>query len=422
MTDTNFNSKFENGNSQAGKVATASSFDLPVSNNSSPNALSESGQASLPEGGLGESRPGAVSPSTPGEAVGANGIPDSGFPIPDAVRNIPDSGFPIPDSRPQADDSTFKIQDSRHQAQDSRFNAQDSIIKTQDPTSNGPSSTSQVQDSSSQVSNSRLLIPHLSSQQLQFLMRVAPAALESERVYQIPAAVTLAQAILESATSAGWGSSSLFRIANNPFGIKYEHFGGVVRGLGTGEGHCAEQSAPNMSTPAAHLWGSNETLGAGDSRLRIQNSGAHSGAAISGLTLPGSGAMPAPSPQHPAPPPQTYGAFDAETWEIVNGQKKTMMAQFQRFPNLTEAFRAHAQLLCSAHYRPAFAVRDDWKQFAERLGPKSSPHDLEHCGYSTNPSYSAELVKLVTLYRLDDPRAVQWLATGIDPGRALGSQ
>ena len=47
---------------------------------------------------------------------------------------------------------------------------------------------------------------------------------------------------------------------------------------------------------------------------------------------------------------------------------------------------------------------------------------MPHCGYSTNPSYSAELVKLVTLYRLDDPRAVQWLATGIDPGRALGSQ
>jgi flagellum-specific peptidoglycan hydrolase FlgJ len=349
-----------------------------------------------------------VNPSTPGEAVGANGIPDSGFPIPDAVRNIPDSGFPIPDSRPQADDSTFKIQDSRHQAQDSRFNAQDSIIKTQDPTSNGPSSTSQVQDSSSQVSNSRLLIPHISSQQLQFLLRVAPAALESERVYQIPAAVTLAQAILESATSAGWGSSSLFRIANNPFGIKYEHYGAGHCGVGSGEGHCAEQSASKPSTPGSRTGGggSNETPRTADSEFRIQDSGA----------------MPAASPQHPAPAPQAYGAFDAETWEIVNGQKKVMMAQFQRFPNLTEAFRAHAQLLCSPHYRPAFAVRHDWKQFAERLGPKSSPLDLEHCGYSTNPSYSAELVKLVTLYRLDDPRAVQWLATGIDPGRAVGSQ
>jgi hypothetical protein len=57
-----------------------------------------------------------------------------------------------------------------------------------------------------------------------------------------------------------------------------------------------------------------------------------------------------------------------------------------------------------------------WQQFAERLGPKTSPGDTEHCGYSTNPSYSAELMNLIKRYRLDDPRAQQWLATGHDPG------
>lgn len=67
-------------------------------------------------------------------------------------------------------------------------------------------------------------------------------------------------------------------------------------------------------------------------------------------------------------------------------------------------------------------MRDDWKKFAERLGPKTSPLDSEHCGYSTNPSYSAELIELVNLYRLNDPRAVQWYATGQDPGhRAIDS-
>jgi flagellum-specific peptidoglycan hydrolase FlgJ len=190
---------------------------------------------------------------------------------------------------------------------------------------------------------------------LQFLLRVAPGALESERVYQVPACITLAQAILESATSAGWGASSLFRLANNPFGIKFSY-----RAL-----------EPSHNDPVL-----------------------------------GSAGLPIPDP---------YGAFDAQTWEIENGQKKVMIAQFQRFPNLTEAFRAHAQLLCSPRYRPAFAVRLDWKRFAERLGPKTSPLDSEHCGYSTNPSYSAELIKLVELYRLNDPRAVEWFATGQDP-------
>ena len=68
-------------------------------------------------------------------------------------------------------------------------------------------------------------LSHLSSQQLQFLLRVTPSALASQREYEVPACVTVAQAILESATPKfGWGSSVLFRVANNPFGIKYSHF------------------------------------------------------------------------------------------------------------------------------------------------------------------------------------------------------
>jgi flagellum-specific peptidoglycan hydrolase FlgJ len=213
-------------------------------------------------------------------------------------------------------------------------------------------------------------------------LRVAPPALESERAYQVPACVTLAQAIVESATSAGWGSSSLFRIANNPFGIKYCHWESEV-----GSPESEVQKTISNSAQASTDLGARTS----DSGLRTSD-------------------------------PEAYGAFDAQTWEIENGQKKVMMAQFQRFPNLTEAFKAHAQLLCSPRYRPAFAVRHDWKQFAERLGPKSSPLDSEHCGYSTNPSYSAEIIKLVELYRLNDPRAVEWFATGKDPGAGYGNR
>jgi flagellum-specific peptidoglycan hydrolase FlgJ len=211
----------------------------------------------------------------------------------------------------------------------------------------------------------------LTSQRLQFLLRVTPPALESERWHEIPACVTIAQAILESATPQfGWGSSSLFRLANNPFGINYYH--------------------PATKPSAADC----ETV-----EFATQSS----------LPFPG---------QHVAAT-ETYGAFDPATWEIENGRKHVGLAQFQRFPSLTEAFAAHAQLLRTPRYRPAYDVRHDWKQFAERLGPKSSPLDTEHCSYSTNPSYAAELINLIELYRLSDPRALQWFATGMDPGHGV---
>ena len=219
--------------------------------------------------------------------------------------------------------------------------------------------------------------PHLTSQQLQFLLRVTPSALESERVYEVPACVSIAQAILESATPKfGWGNSVLFRVANNPFGIKHSHFSTEVTSSAVEK---VEKVKEVEKTEAAKP--------------------------LTLSTFSTSSTVPEP-----------YGEFDATTWEIENGQKKVIMAQFARFPNLDEAFRAHALLLRAPRYRPAFAVHREWKQFAERLGPKASPMDMEHCGYSTNPSYSAELIKLVSLYRLDDPRAVEWYATGEDPG------
>ena len=210
----------------------------------------------------------------------------------------------------------------------------------------------------------------LTSQRLQFLLRVSPPALDSERWHEIPACVTIAQAILESATPKfGWGSSSLFRLANNPFGIKIKYY-----------------------SPATHP--SAAYCPTADSATR--------------------GSPPFPGKQVAAA--EAYGAFDAATWEIEDGQKMAALADFQRFANLTQAFAAHAQLLRMPRYRPAYDVRHDWKQFAERLGPKLSPLDTEHCGYSTNPSYSAELIKLIELYRLNDRRALLWLATGVDPG------
>jgi len=65
----------------------------------------------------------------------------------------------------------------------------------------------------------------MTEQQKQFLKTVTGPAFEAERVYGIPGAVTVAQAILESAGRVNghweWGASPLFVHANNPFGIKY---------------------------------------------------------------------------------------------------------------------------------------------------------------------------------------------------------
>lgn len=178
----------------------------------------------------------------------------------------------------------------------------------------------------------------MTEQQVQFFAKVVPPALDSEREYGIPAAVTIAQAILESATpKLGWGSSSLFRLANNPFGIKY-----------------------------------------------AQRQGA-----------------------------QDYGHFDVPTWEIENGQRVEVPAEFQRFPNLKAAFFAHAALLLRPRYMPAYKSRQDCREYAMAV---------MNCGYSTDrpelckkpgcPHYAGKLIQLIEQYHLDDPTALAEYAAG----------
>ena len=75
-------------------------------------------------------------------------------------------------------------------------------------------------------------------------------------------------------------------------------------------------------------------------------------------------------------------------------------------------------LLMRPRYRAAYAVRGDWQKFAAALGPKVSPLDSEHCGYSTNPGYAALISELVREFGLDNPRALAWFAEGADPQMA----
>ena len=213
----------------------------------------------------------------------------------------------------------------------------------------------------------------LNEHQIAGLRTVVPAAVAAEAALFLPRAftiVSIAQCIAESATRSGWWTSRLYRVKNNPFGIKLGHRQGA-----------------------------------------------------------------------------DYGHFDAATWEIVDGKKIEVIAEFQTFPNLREAFIAHAALLLRPMYRPALdASRDagqslEWqvRNCAERLGPKvpaclvhgiptvadasggkefkpypgsacpvcnlalSPGCDRIHCGYCTNPNYGRLLWSLVEECGLLDP-------------------
>jgi flagellum-specific peptidoglycan hydrolase FlgJ len=60
--------------------------------------------------------------------------------------------------------------------------------------------------------------------ELDWLKTMVPAAQKAQARWQVPAAITLAQCILESSTPAkGWGQSELALKANNYFGVKASH-------------------------------------------------------------------------------------------------------------------------------------------------------------------------------------------------------
>jgi flagellum-specific peptidoglycan hydrolase FlgJ len=183
----------------------------------------------------------------------------------------------------------------------------------------------------------------LNTSQLSFLAQVVTPARDSEREYGIPAAVTIAQAIIESTAKVGatwtWGGSTLFWLHNNPFGMKF-----------------AKWMEAHGATPQFK-----------------------------------------------------------ETQEIVQGEAVTIKDAFAHFPDLATAFRVHALLFRKPHYASAMAALQSgdaaaapWLRFAQQLGP-------DHCGYSTNPRYAAMIANFVGQYRLDDPRALDWYASGKDP-------
>jgi flagellum-specific peptidoglycan hydrolase FlgJ len=63
----------------------------------------------------------------------------------------------------------------------------------------------------------------VNAQQNAFLRLAVPAAQAAQRKYGVPTSVTVAQAIIESSNTLGWGQSQLAKEANNFFGVKASH-------------------------------------------------------------------------------------------------------------------------------------------------------------------------------------------------------
>jgi flagellum-specific peptidoglycan hydrolase FlgJ len=96
--------------------------------------------------------------------------------------------------------------------------------------------------------------------------------------------------------------------------------------------------------------------------------------------------------------PSTYEEFP--TVEYESGKRVIVEALFAKFTTETGCFDAHASLLMNApRYKPAMLAADHPNVFAV---------DLQKCGYSTSPTYGADLMTLMrdyNLYQYDVPVA-----------------
>lgn len=144
----------------------------------------------------------------------------------------------------------------------------------------------------------------------QFYAALVPAAVKAMHELGIPASVTIAQGLLES----DWGQSSLFKQANNAFGIKAQE-------------------------------------GDGWNGARICN----------------------------------------PTWEVINGCEEQTSDWFRKYGSLVESVEDHAKFLRRPRYAAAYAVRHDYKAFANAIWA---------AGYATDPHYPGKLIQLIQDYQL----------------------
>lgn len=179
---------------------------------------------------------------------------------------------------------------------------------------------------------------------LAFIDSIAKFAQASRKKWGVPASVTLAQAVLESAA----GESRLAKECNNLFGVKARQ----------GEEYCHFKTTEFS------------TVRAGDTLEKISR---RVDEPVENLLL--------------------LNPF-LSTRQLKAGMilRLTVQAEFRKYKSLSESVDAHGKLLATLkRYQPAMAKAHD---------PLSFALQLQLCGYATDPNYPKKLAALIEQYGL----------------------
>ncbi len=86
------------------------------------------------------------------------------------------------------------------------------------------------------------------------------------------------------------------------------------------------------------------------------------------------------------------GVYEKETWEVVDGERVTITAQFRAYHSLEESLRDLGTFLhTNSRYNPVWSVAGD---------PTAAGRALLAAGYATDPAWADKLIRLVDLYQL----------------------
>lgn len=233
-----------------------------------------------------------------------------------------------------------------------------------------------------------------------FVEMLGAAARSSKAQTGVPAAITVAQAILES----GWGESQLARRANNYFGIKGVGSDGVVWMPTTEyvEQTVLVDTVEEIETVEL-VEVPIETDAAADEVVEGVVEETTDEAVEEGVA-DDEGADPEAEPAEPAPVVKTRTVERVVVAKVVRQVPTTVLAPVE----MIEPFRAYRTLADSLadqnalfrrlpRYQAALEVPDDAAEFARRIAA---------AGYSTDPAYADKLIALMDqfdLYRFDTP-------------------
>jgi flagellum-specific peptidoglycan hydrolase FlgJ len=181
--------------------------------------------------------------------------------------------------------------------------------------------------------------------QLAFIAKVLPGALQSQKEHGMPASVTIAQAIDES----GYGESGLAKECNNFFGIK----------------------AGKNQDYKRYMTDEYYTVKPGDTIEKIARAFETTAEVLKKANPQG------------LPSPLVAGAK----------LKLRLPAKFRKFASFDECVRAHCDLIAlNERYAPAIAETSEPLVFAMRL---------KECGYSTDDGYVQKLGRLIKQFSLN---------------------